>query len=84
MEERRAAAERTRAELDECRRRLEQLGVDAVSLKKWSAVEMTVSISILLAVSMYIGVHRLNICVCITLWRVDKDTNFRIAIEDKR
>jgi hypothetical protein len=38
VEERRAAMDRTRGELDECRRRLEQLGVDAVSLKKWSAV----------------------------------------------
>ena len=37
-EERRATVERTRTELDECRRRLEQLGVDAVSLKKWTAV----------------------------------------------
>ncbi len=38
LEERRAAMDRTRGELDECRKRLEQLGVDAVSLKKWSAV----------------------------------------------
>ena len=38
LDERRAAMDRTRGELDECRRRLEQLGVDAVSLKKWSAV----------------------------------------------
>jgi hypothetical protein len=38
LEEKRAGLDRTRGELDECRRRLEQLGVDAVSMNKWTTV----------------------------------------------
>ena len=38
LEDKRLQLERAKGDLDECYRRLEGLGIDAISLKKWTAV----------------------------------------------